>query len=78
LIFAWKNLAGPRLAAHLAWLPARLAYALATRRPTFALALLEAVARLGQVASARRRLAVELGRGGWSDRQEAFFRRFSW
>jgi GT2 family glycosyltransferase len=78
LIFAWKNLAGPRLAAHLAWLPVRLAYALATRRVTFALALVEAVARLGQVASARRALAMALGREGWSDRQEAFFRRFSW
>ena len=32
LIFAWKNLSGRRLAAHLAWLPVRLAHALATRR----------------------------------------------
>jgi GT2 family glycosyltransferase len=78
LIFAWKNLSGPRLATHLGWLPVRLAYALATRRVTFAMALVEAVARLGQVASARRALALALGREGWSDRQEAFFRRFSW
>ena len=30
LLFAWKNLAGTRLAAHLAWVPARLAHAAAS------------------------------------------------
>jgi GT2 family glycosyltransferase len=78
LIFAWKNLSGRRLAAHLAWLPVRLAYALARCRGTFAMAFVEAVTRLGQVASARRTLAVALGREGWSARQEAFFQRFRW
>jgi len=74
LLFAWKNLAGRRLAAHLAWLPARLAYALASRRGGFAPALFEALRRLREVAAARRALAV--GRGDWVARQEAFFRRF--
>lgn len=76
LIFAWKNLGGRRLAAHLAWLPARLARDLAARRVDFALALLEALARLGDVRSARRALAV--GGGHWIDRQEAFFQQFRW
>jgi N-acetylglucosaminyl-diphospho-decaprenol L-rhamnosyltransferase len=76
LLFAWKNLCGRRLAAHLAWLPARLAYAAATRRATFAVALFDALAQLGQVWSARRALAV--GQEGWTTRQEAFFRRFRW
>jgi hypothetical protein len=78
LIFAWKNLTGRRLAGHLAWLPVRLVHALLTRRGTFALALIEAVARLGQIMTARRGVFGALGRLGWSDRQEAFFRRFSW
>jgi GT2 family glycosyltransferase len=76
LIFAWKNLGGRRLAAHLAWLPARLAHALATGRATFAVALVEAVARLGRVRASRRARAV--GRGGWIARQEAFFEQFRW
>ena len=76
LIFAWKNLGGPRLLAHLAWLPLRLAHSLATRRGGFALALGGALARLGQVIAARRALAV--GRAGWVVRQEAFFRQFRW
>jgi GT2 family glycosyltransferase len=78
LIFAWKNLGGRRLAAHLAWLPARLAHALATRRGTFARALVEAVARLGRVAEARRARDVGAGGSVWLARQEAFFRRFQW
>jgi N-acetylglucosaminyl-diphospho-decaprenol L-rhamnosyltransferase len=76
LLFAWKNLSGLRLAAHLAWLPARLAYSAASRRGAFALALAEALARLRQVLSARRALAV--GRAGWTHRQEAFFQQFRW
>ena len=75
LLFAWKNLSGPRLLAHLAWLPARLAFALASRRGSFAIALWEALRRLRQVARARRMMAV--GRDGWIERQESFFRRFS-
>jgi GT2 family glycosyltransferase len=76
LLFAWKNLSGRRLAAHLAWLPVRLAYALATGRRHFTAALVEALVRLREVRDARRRLAV--GRGGWSARQEAYFRQFRW
>ena len=75
LIFAWKNLAGGRLAAHLAWLPARVAVALASGRPAFVRALAEAAGMLGAVVAARRRLAV--GRGDWVRRQEAFFDRFA-
>jgi N-acetylglucosaminyl-diphospho-decaprenol L-rhamnosyltransferase len=75
LLFAWKNLSGPRLLAHLAWLPARLAFALVARRRVFVPAFCEALARLREVIQARKKLAV--GREGWTDRQEAFFRRFS-
>ena len=73
-LFAWKNLTGWRLAEHLAWLPARVAFALATRRVDFCLALFDALARLGKVVEARKALAV--GQGGWTIRQEAFFERF--
>src|SRR5262249_41027788 len=76
LIFAWKNLAGRRLAAHLAWLPWRLRPATGGGRGGFATALVEALVRLGSVLRARRALAV--GRGGWTSRQEAFFRQFGW
>jgi GT2 family glycosyltransferase len=76
LLFAWKNLSGRRLAAHLAWLPVRLAHALTTGRIGFAAALAGALARLGPVVAARRAMAV--GRGDWEARQEAFFRRFAW
>jgi N-acetylglucosaminyl-diphospho-decaprenol L-rhamnosyltransferase len=74
LLFAWKNLGGARLMKHLAWLPARVAFALAARRAGFLIALFEALARLREVFEARKILAV--GRGGWNARQEAFFERF--
>jgi N-acetylglucosaminyl-diphospho-decaprenol L-rhamnosyltransferase len=76
LIFAWKNLSGRRLAGHLAWVPIRMAHALARGRLAFAAALIEAVGRLGPVLAARRTMAV--GRGSWSSRQEEFFERFRW
>jgi GT2 family glycosyltransferase len=76
LLFAWKNLSGSRLAAHLAWLPVRLAYALAAGRVTFLRAAFEAVLRLRGALAARRALAV--GERGWAIRQEAFFQRFEW
>ncbi len=76
LIFAWKNLSGWRLAAHLAWLPVRIAYALATGRRAFVAAFLEALSRFREVRSARRALGV--GQGSWTARQEAFFQRFCW
>ncbi len=76
LIFVWKNTAGRRLLAHLGWLPARLAYSLARGRTEFARGLLGAVARLGRVLAGRRALAV--GHEGWLERQEAFYRRFTW
>ncbi len=76
LIFAWKNLSGPRLLNHLAWLPVRFAHALAMRRSGFAGATIEALRRIGPVLAARR--AMEVGRGSWGSRQEAFFRQFRW
>jgi N-acetylglucosaminyl-diphospho-decaprenol L-rhamnosyltransferase len=76
LIFAWKNLGGRRLAAHLAWLPARLAHALFHRRASFVGAFLEALGRIRQIRAGRRLLAV--GRGGWTARQESFFQVFRW
>jgi GT2 family glycosyltransferase len=76
LIFIWKNTAGARLLAHFFWLPARLLYAVARGRMSFATGLCGAVTRLRGVLAARRALAV--GRGGWVERQEAFFRRFQW
>jgi GT2 family glycosyltransferase len=76
LIFAWKNLGGLRLASHLGWLAVRVVHALATGRRTFLEALAGAVARLGDVRSSRRALAV--GRGSWVARQESFFRQFRW
>jgi hypothetical protein len=78
LIFAWKNLRGWRLAAHLAWLPMRVLHALTTPRGTFTRALIAAASRLGEVVAARRVQFSTLGRGDWSTRQEAFFRRFPW
>ncbi len=74
ILFAWKNLGGARLAAHLAWLPIRVGFALLARRPGFPLALVEALGRVREVSRARRTLAV--GEAGWSGRQEAFFREF--
>jgi len=76
LIFIWKNLSGGRLAGHLAWLPLRVLHALALGRWAFVEALAGAIRRLGPVLAARRESAV--GRGTWSARQEAYFRRFRW
>jgi GT2 family glycosyltransferase len=74
LLFAWKNLSGPRLAGHLAWLPARLARAVLTGRLGFVRAFAEALARLGRAIEARRDQSV--GSPGWTGRQETFFRQF--
>lgn len=76
LIFMWKNTSGRRLLTHLGWLPARLVYSLARGRTEFARGLVGAVARLGGVIAGRKALAV--GGAGWLERQEAFYRRFSW
>jgi GT2 family glycosyltransferase len=76
LIFAWKNLSGRRLLCHLAWLPVRLAHAVASGRMAFAAALVEALTRIRSVRAARG--ALEVGRGTWGSRQEAFFRQFRW
>lgn len=74
LLFAWKNLGGFRLLAHLAWLPARLARAVLTGKFGFVHALREAIARLGPALE--RRCEQEVGRAGWTGRQESFFRQF--
>jgi GT2 family glycosyltransferase len=76
LLFAWKNLAGARLAAHLAWLPARVGRAIVAGRLDVLAAFGDAVMRLREVV--RRRRALEVGGGDWTARQEAFFRRFEW
>ena len=75
LLFAWKNLSGRRLAAHLAWLPLRVAFAVGSGRAGFVRALCEALARVGTVVATRREQAV--GSGDWVQRQEAFFDRFA-
>ena len=75
-MFAWKNLSGSRLAAHLCWIPPRLAYWLIRGRINFALGLVSALARWGEIRRARQAMAV--GQGSWTLRQEAFFRRFQW
>ena len=76
LLFAWKNLGGVRLAAHLAWLPARCVHASLRRQGQFVVALAEALALLGDARAARRAMGV--GRDDWDRRQEAFFERFAW
>ena len=76
LLFAWKNLAGRRLAVHLAWLPVRLAYALVSARWGFLRAFAGALSRLATALGRRREGAV--GGPGWVDRQEAYFDRFAW
>ena len=76
VLFAWKNLAGARLAAHLAWLPARIAHALLRRRGQFLAALIEALGLAREARAHRRAMAV--GAGDWTERQEAFFDRFRW
>ena len=76
LLFAWKNLAGARLAAHLCWLPVRLWYWLLRGRLDFAMCVVSALLLWGKIRSARKLLAV--GQGSWVQRQEAFFQRFEW
>jgi N-acetylglucosaminyl-diphospho-decaprenol L-rhamnosyltransferase len=76
LIFMWKNTSGARLLAHLLWLPIRLGAALVRGRLGFARALFSALRRIDRILSARRKLAV--GGSAWTQRQEAFYRRFQW
>jgi len=75
LLFCWKNLRGRRLAAHLAWLPIRLAHAVATGRSATLTAIGEALDRLDDARAARR--SAGLGPAAYEARQEAFFRQFS-
>jgi GT2 family glycosyltransferase len=76
LLFAWKNLAGARLADHLCWLPVRLCYWLLRGRLDFAMCAAHALLLWSKIRSARKLLAV--GEGSWVQRQEAFFQRFEW
>ena len=76
LIFMWKNTAGPRLLAHGLWLPIRLVVALVRGRPGFALAVFSALRHVRAILASRRKRDV--GRSNWTERQEAFYRRFSW
>lgn len=73
-LFCWKNLGGARLASHLAWTLPRLGMAAVRGRMGALAAAAGAVARLGRVIAARR--ALDVGRGDWVARQEAFFRQF--
>jgi GT2 family glycosyltransferase len=75
-LFAWKNLAGLRLACHLGWIPARLAYWLVCGRIDLVLSLVAALGKWREVRAARR--ALEVGQGMWVERQEQFFHRFQW
>ena len=76
LIFMWKNTAGARLLAALAWLPVRLGATLAARAIQLRGGRDRGPGPARPVLAARRALAV--GDGGWIERQEAFFRRFRW
>jgi N-acetylglucosaminyl-diphospho-decaprenol L-rhamnosyltransferase len=76
VIFMWKNTAGARLLAHGLWLPIRLVAALVRGRPGFALAVFSALRQLRAIVASRRERDV--GRSNWTERQEAFYRRFSW
>ena len=76
LLFAWKNLSGPRLWRHFAWLPPRLIHAALARRPAFFAAFREALTRLGEVREARKTRLIP--RDVWVKRQDAFFEQFGW
>ena len=75
-LFAWKNLRGFRLVAHLFWVPVRLGYWLLRGRIDLAVSLAAAVRRFAAVGPAWQRTTA--GEGSWIARQEAFFRRFPW
>jgi GT2 family glycosyltransferase len=75
-IFMWKNTGGARLFFHFLWLPARLAYALLRGRVVHFAGLLSALLRWQAILAARQ--AQRVGRGGWIERQEAFYRQFQW
>jgi GT2 family glycosyltransferase len=76
LLFCWKNLHGAHLAAHLAWLPVRLACDLARGRRDALRAAVEALGRLPEAFAARR--ARTDPPGGRASRQDGFFRQFAW
>jgi N-acetylglucosaminyl-diphospho-decaprenol L-rhamnosyltransferase len=75
-LFAWKNLRGSRLAAHLCWIPPRLAYWLLRGRVDFVMSLFSALRRWNENCCSRETLTV--GQGSRVKRQEAFFHRFEW
>jgi N-acetylglucosaminyl-diphospho-decaprenol L-rhamnosyltransferase len=75
-LFAWKNLRGFRLIAHLCWVPARLGYWLLRGRIDLAVSLAAAVRQFAAVGPAWPRRAAD--QGSRIARQEAFFRRFQW
>jgi GT2 family glycosyltransferase len=76
ILFAWKNLRGRRLASHVAWLPVRLAWAMATGRVDQLIAMVEAASLLRPTLQSRR--AERVARRAGVPQQEAFFRRFAW
>ena len=76
LIFMWKNTGGARLLAVIsAGFRSVLRALCSWGGPVSCGGFVGALKRLDEVLAARRALAV--GQGGWIERQEAFFRRFS-
>jgi GT2 family glycosyltransferase len=75
-LFAWKNLRGTRLAAHLCWIPPRLVYWLLRGRVDLAMSLFSAWRLRDAISCSAQALA--LGQGLQIERQEAFFQRFRW
>ena len=71
LLFAWKNLSGPRLAGHLAWLPVRLAHRRSRRPLDFARGSLRSPGSAPR-GDRRRGERWRSGRRGWGDGRRRF------
>jgi GT2 family glycosyltransferase len=75
-LFAWKNLQGSRLTAHLCWIPPRLVYWLLRGRLDLAMSLFSAWRHWNATRSTGQ--FVSLGQALRIERQEAYFHRFRW
>ncbi len=75
LLFCWKNLEGPELRRHLAWLPLRLVH-WGLLRPKALAAFIEAMKRVGEARAEPQ--ANAQSRAARLARQEAYFKRFAW
>ena len=76
LLFAWKHFTGRRLLQHAAWLPARYAFALLSRRTGFLQAFQEAWKLLPSALSKRKLQPISVHER--NRRQESYFQQFSW